>query len=416
MRRNILKLFSLYIIFLNSLFFASDFRIKSLRIYSANDQSSFPVIYFSDLNESKIQIEFDLEGSFIPNLNIVFKLCDKNWMPYENAFLANIGKNTEYNLWISRLPLRVKGAQYHYQGVFPNQNVSFPYSGKWKFFIVDPHNKNKIYGEGKFYVVYPEVKLSASIEKLRSQYSNQELAILGRSIGISTSFILPDSLYSFYVKGIEIVENYKIPHSIFIDRENQSQDKFFEWNGSNRFTFVVQNLRPGNEYRQIDLTDINFYNQQNVNAHYNGIETSNLFKQNFRDFNGGSYLVDYFDEYSEYMNVNFRIRTPENVINPIFLVGSFNNWEVQPEYELFDDDGLLNLRIELKRGIYDYVYVTGEIVNDQIKNIDWNILEGNFWETKNEYNIFLYYASQEKGGYDKIIGYLKINSGEQWRN
>ena len=68
----------------------------------------------------------------------------------------------------------------------------------------------------------------------------------------------------------------------------------------------------------------------------------------------------------------------------------------------------MNFSVQLKRGVYDYQYVTGKIVNDRVENIDWEILEGNFWETENEYYIFLYYQTVEKGGYDKIIGYKKI--------
>jgi len=71
---------------------------------------------------------------------------------------------------------------------------------------------------------------------------------------------------------------------------------------------------------------------------------------------------------------------------------------------------MMNLSLQLKRGIYDYQYVTGEVAGDHIENINWEILEGNFWETRNEYFIFLYYKTIEKGGYDKIIGYKKIMS------
>jgi hypothetical protein len=78
---------------------------------------------------------------------------------------------------------------------------------------------------------------------------------------------------------------------------------------------------------------------------------------------------------------------------------------------MFDDKGLMNITIQLKRGVYDYQYVTGDVINNKVENIEWEILEGNFWETQNDYFIFLYYRTEEKGGYDKIIGYKKIKSG-----
>lgn len=409
MCRNILIIFLIIIPFIKNN--ADDFVIKSLRVYSSLSEISFPIIDKSDSSKKTITIEFDVQGNYAPALNIIFKFCDKDWQPYENIFLANIGYNTEYNLWLEKLPLRVTDARYHYTGIFPNQNVTFPYSGKWKFFIVDSQNPDKVYGEGKFFVVIPEVKLNISITKNRMENVIPEIAALGRTITIFTSFTLPDTLFESNIQLVEIIENKKISYPIRIDKTKLTEQNYYEWNGSNKFLFIAKDIKPGNEYRQTDLRDINRFNQKNVNAQYDGIEVSNFFKKRNRDLNGASILTNYKNDYAEYLNVTFKIRPPENITSSVFLVGDFNNWQVLPDYELYDDEGLLNLTIELKRGIYDYQYVTADKINEEIKNINWYVLEGNFWETENDYHIFLYYKSPEKGGYDKIIGYKKINSG-----
>jgi len=409
MCRNILIIFLIIIPLIKNN--ADDFVIKSLRVYSSLSEISFPIIDKSDSSKKTITIEFDVQGNYAPALNIIFKFCDKDWQPYENIFLANIGYNTEYNLWLEKLPLRVTDARYHYTGIFPNQNVTFPYSGKWKFFIVDSQNPDKVYGEGKFFVVIPEVKLNISITKNRMENVIPEIAALGRTITIFTSFTLPDTLFESNIQLVEIIENKKISYPIRIDKTKLTEQNYYEWNGSNKFLFIAKDIKPGNEYRQTDLRDINRFNQKNVNAQYDGIEVSNFFKKRNRDLNGASILTNYKNDYAEYLNVTFKIRPPENITSSVFLVGDFNNWQVLPDYELYDDEGLLNLTIELKRGIYDYQYVTADKINEEIKNINWYVLEGNFWETENDYHIFLYYKSPEKGGYDKIIGYKKINSG-----
>lgn len=415
MRRNFLVLFIL-IIFGGSNSFASDFVLKSLRVYSSLDQTEFPLIDLKDSTRNSITIEFDILSAAMPNLNIVFKFCDSQWKPYDNVFLFNPGYNTEYNIWYERLPQRVKGARYHYQGNFPNRNITFPFSGKWKFFIVDSQNPSQVYGEGKFYVVNSEVRLNVSVVRERAQNFDAELANLNYTYSIQSSFNLPDSLFPPNVKYVEVIENRKLDYPIIIDRNQFNKSRFYEWNGAKRFTFIARDLRPGNEYRQTDLRDYNRFNTTDVNAQYDGIETSNFFRKLRKDLDGASFLTDFRNDYAEYMNVNFRIRPPENITNPVFLVGSFNNWQVLPQYEMFDDNGLLNLKIELKRGLYDYQYVVADYNYGTITNIDWNILEGNYWDTSNEYHVFLYYDSNEKGGYEKIIGYRKIKSGELWRN
>lgn len=414
MCRNILISAFLFCLYLN--LSAEEIFIKSLRVYSSKNQTLLPVIDNSDQSKKFITIEFDVQCNYAPNLSIIFKFCDKNWEPYNNAFLTNYGFNTEYNLWLEKLPLRVTDARYHYTGVFPNKNVTFPFSGKWKFYIVDSQNHNKIYEEGKFIVVYPEVELKVLLEKKRLENVIPEIAALGRVFYLKVFFNLPDTLFNSYVDLVEIIENKKMAYPIRIEKDKPTDKTYYEWNGSNEFLFVAKDIKPGNEYRQTDLRDTNKYFLKNVNAQYDGIDVSDFFRKRNKDFNGGSIIVDFKNEYAEYMNVTFRLRPPENIKSSVFLIGDFNNWELLPQYKMLDVDGLLNLTVELKRGIYDYQYVVVDNTGENTNEIDWYILEGNFWETENDYHIFLYYKTQEKGGYDKIIGYKKINSGDIWKN
>jgi hypothetical protein len=416
MRRNILicsriKLFVLiYLLSQLNFISAQNFEIKSLRIYSSADQIEFPVIDYSEKSIAGITIEFDVQSKFIPNLNILFKFCDANWIPYENAFLINPMYNTENNLWFDRLPSTVRDARFHYKGSFPNNNVNFPFSGNWMFFIVDSQNRNKAYASGRFYVVNPEVKLTTQLLAEGSEGNIPEQNALRRTFSIRTNFSIPDTLFPANVSHVEIIQNRKFYYPIVIDRNTFTPDRFYEWNASDNFSFVARNIKPGNEYRQTDIRDAGTYSSSTVSSKFGEIETSNFYNKGKQDLNGSSYLVDFRNEDAVYLNVVFKIRPPENIKSPIFLAGSFNNWIVSPKYEMFDDNGMMNLSLQLKRGIYDYQYVTGEVAGDHIENINWEILEGNFWETRNEYFIFLYYKTIEKGGYDKIIGYKKIMS------
>jgi hypothetical protein len=66
--------------------------------------------------------------------------------------------------------------------------------------------------------------------------------------------------------------------------------------------------------------------------------------------------------------------------------------------------------VQLKRGIYDYQYVTADLNYGKIRDIDWYVLEGNNWDVKKDYYIFLWYSDPDKGGYDRIIAYKQITS------
>jgi hypothetical protein len=402
MRRNILIFFFLLYGVIN----AAGIEIKSLKVYSTGDETSFPLIDAKAEPKQTVTIEFDVNSNSPPNFNIVFRFCDKNWKPYEDAFLLNQRYNTEYYLNFQRLPLHIEGARYHYTGAFPNKNVTFPFSGKWKFYVVDSYDPAIVFAEGSFYVVYPEIKPITVLHKERFQGNEPDIPALARTISINTEFRIPDSLYPSEIMGVEIIENRKIGYPVIIDPAHTNDERFYEWNGNDEFKFIARNIRPGNEYRQTDLRDYNIYNAKEVYAQYDGIETSDFFHKRKKDLNGGSILTNYKSDYAEYLYVTFRIRPPEDIQTPVYLTGAFNNWRILPEYEMYDDNGLLYLTLELKRGIYDYQYVTAY----DITQPDWYILEGNFWETVNEYHIFIYYKSPEYGSYHKIIGYNKIIS------
>jgi 1,4-alpha-glucan branching enzyme len=108
------------------------------------------------------------------------------------------------------------------------------------------------------------------------------------------------------------------------------------------------------------------------------------------------------------LNVTFSIRPPEEILNNIFLVGAFNNWKLSLDYQMKKAGGVYSITIPLKRGIYDYQYVVADVIDNEIVNPDWILLEGNTWLNSKEYDIFIYYNEQDRGGYERIIGYKRI--------
>lgn len=405
--KNIISLF-LFIFFIPGIAsFAQDPLVKNLRTYSIVSEIGFPIIS----NESSaIIIEFDLQSNYQPDMNIVFRYCDKNWKPVDNIFLLNTGKNIFYSIGFTKLPHTVLDADYHFQKTFPDAEglVSFPFTGKWRYYITDAQDTTNVYADGKFIVAGTSAPLTVSVKNEELEDKVYFPADLKKIFNITTSFTLPDELFPNYVSFVEIIENKKIDYPTIIDKNFNTNVRQYYWDGNRKFTFTARDIHPGNEYRQTDLRNTNKFISNNVKAQFDGIELSRFFIQGEPDFNGGSQLTKYSDEYATYMNVKFNIRTPEDFGGEVFLVGAFNNWRLSPDYKMLNEGGRFTKSLLLKRGAYDYQYVTADIINGEIKNADWQYLEGNSWETSNEYHIFLYYTDPNFGGYDRIIGYKKI--------
>jgi hypothetical protein len=403
------KLIFLILIILNGFLFSQEVKIKSLKVYTSSNENSIPVLNSSG---DYLFIDFDVQADYPPNLNIIFRFCDRNWTPSDNIFLQNQGQNTAFRLDFMNLPTTVEDAKYHSSNRFPDKDgyVSFPFAGKWQFYIVDSQNSSLIFASGKFYVVDSDqpIKVYLKKETLDDKiYYPPQLGTVYWVIGEAT---LKENYFPFNVDELEIVQNHLMDYPIIVNRDSRDPNRIFEWDGNSKLKFIAKDVRPGNEYRQVNLNDINIYNSKNVKAQFDGMEYSRFLIQGEKDINGGFKLNSYKDINSTYMNVKFQIKIPDGVYGDIYLVGAFNNWDLLPDYKMNFNGDSYELTVELKRGIYDYqfVVVNGELNNPS--NQDWYILEGNDWRTTNDYHIFLWYHDQNYGGYDRIIGYSEIQS------
>jgi hypothetical protein len=403
-------LISTVVLSLINVLYAQVVQVKSLKYYAENNQAAFPVIDAG--SGGYLTIEFDLKATHIPDLAIVFRFCDMNWKAYDNLFLSNFGKNISRGLDFEKLPANVREADYHFKGKYPDANdyVEFPFSGNWMFYITDTQDTSIVYGYGKFYVVQNVNDIQDTLTNETLESGNYFPNDLGKVFNITTNFILNNKLFPGQVNSVIIIENRKIDYPIVINRTFNTDTRLYYWDANRKFSFIARDIRPGNEYRQVDLRDINLFNSVNVNAHRDGLEYSRFFKEGPKDHNGASLIDNFKDPNSTYLNVYFSISPPDNVYGDVFLVGSFNNWDILPDYRMDYNGGIFSKTISLKRGVYDYQYVLADYRNGNITNPDWYILEGNSWETVNEYNIFVYYNEPTNGGYDRIIAHSKIFS------
>jgi hypothetical protein len=408
MKNTVLILAILLFIFDNSL--SQDFTVKSLNVYTSDNSTSLPVL----TGGNKLVIEFDVQGRFIPNMNIVFRFCDKGWTPTKNIFLLNSQYSTYYFLDFEELPIMVvDDARYHHKSSYPDDRnqVQFPFSGKWRFYLTDTQDSSIVYATGKFFVVQNNVELGIRVKRDELEDQSYWPVELAKAINVTTDFYLQDDFHPSFVDRIEIVDNQRLYYPVVIDRKTNTLFRYFKWDANRSFTFTARDIPAGNEFRQVDIRDHNLFIGKDVRAQLDGLEYSKFFLNPLnKDLNGGKIYSNYRDEYSTYVNVAFSIRPPEENFKNIFLVGAFNDWKLSLDYKMNESAGVYSITIPLKRGIYDYQYVAADLDNGEIINEDWLVLEGNTWLNSKEFDVFLYYNEQDKGPYERIIGYKRVKS------
>ncbi len=416
------RILIVFLISFINLYSQNDLIIKGLRTYSVKDEILPPIIIYNDFNSSGIEdttndyivIEFDVKSILKPNLQIIFKLCDKNWQPLDNIFLKNFGKDRFYNLQFSVAPNGIKSYNYTFKQIFPDERnqITFPFSGKYRYYIADFNYENKIYAEGYFIVVYQTFPVTVNHKREVIDDSLSEIMEFNQRDRIEVTVEIPSYLDIARQSEIEIIQNQKFFSSHFIDFYKKSRYEFGKYLNQNTKQYIERDLFPGNEYRQIDLTDVAKYPNDKLLISFTGIDLTRILNYGGKDFEGGKKYYSKKDIYNEYLDFRFELTLPDVVDGEVYLLGSFNDWLIDEKYKMEKSGNYYSLVVNLKRGIYDYQYVVVKEVHSspRKKVVDWIQIEGNNWKTKNTYYILVYYNNPDYGGWDEIVAIAELKT------
>lgn len=112
---------------------------------------------------------------------------------------------------------------------------------------------------------------------------------------------------------------------------------------------------------------------------------------------------------SDYAWVFFKLSAPAFYENKdIYVGGMFNNYAKTDEYKMEYDPktATFSKAVMIKQGVTNFMYIAA----DNKGNVDGeHAPDGNFYQTEDEYNIFVYYR-QNNERYDRVIGRGSANS------
>ena len=92
----------------------------------------------------------------------------------------------------------------------------------------------------------------------------------------------------------------------------------------------------------------------------------------------------------------------------VYLFGKMTDWKIQEKFKLAYSEklGLYAADVLLKQGYYNYNYA---VVQKGTNKVDLMELEGDWFETENEYTVLVYYRPFGSR-YDQLVGAMTINS------
>ncbi len=176
----------------------------------------------------------------------------------------------------------------------------------------------------------------------------------------------------------------------------------------------------GNEFRIVDLrtTSVEGFNVAKLDVEQNrrfaliasaAPSESTVYSQPINQDINGKFFVTSLEPAAgqldaDYIYSAFTLIAPKDPLNKIYVIGGFNDWQVNNKSAMYYDDSLQAYRYEtpLKQGYYNYTfYAPGASEPYPV--------DGSHFLTENEYDIIVYHRAVGTLN-DRIVGYHKFLS------
>jgi len=390
--------------------------IKSVLLHGAGFILAPPQI---DLDGGE-QLEFSFDDLDGDNKNYWYTLihCDALWKPSDlmpQEYLTVFMEEQITNFSFSSGTMQ---KYTHYKWVFPSNNIKINKTGNYILKVYLDGNKDKLVLTKRFMVYSNKVTVTGNVHQGAGadDYMNKQevdFSILYSSYNITNLFtdlkvvIQQNTRWDNAIYDIKPI--FTKPNELTYDYDD----------GTNCFN-------GGNEFRNVNAKNLKFVTQYTNKIYRDSLliwhliqkpEEVKTFKKywQYPDINGRCLLtVEERDTttipyVSEYVKVHFSMPFDYPMVDGNFYVMgnltdnhftkenrmTFNYFKKTYECELY-----------LKQGYYDYQILfleDGKLAGDE------TLIEGNHWETENDYTIYVYHR-QQGTYYDQLICVRKLNS------
>lgn len=385
--------------------------IKTALLHKNGHPLSEPILTFQSSNTLLLSFD-DLDDSQVKDYQYTIVHCDANWNESDIFQSDYIDGYPIDNITYYKFSLNTLTPYIHYELEFPNNNIQLTKSGNYliKIFEEDPA---LIILQKRFKVLDEKstvnVEIKPPLKSLDRDFMQE----------VSFSILLNDIYLNNPSQEIKVVvqQNQRSDNQILNLSPKSVQENRLDYTYNN-----VSIFEGGNEYRVIDTRSLkhNAINTQEIvqnrtsyNVHLWSDEKRSKSNYRFSEDINGRFLIETYDGRNsviegDYSYVNFTLPSSYLVNKDIYLLGAFSESVFDSVNKLIYDPKSEAYKgsLFLKQGYYNYQY----LIKDALTNhTSLKSIEGSFFETENEYSIYIYYRPLGSN-YDELIGYSSINS------
>lgn len=358
---------------------------------------------------------FQFDDLFGNEANYYFEVihCDYNWFPTDipkTDYILGMDNQriTDFSNSFNTLQVYT-----HYRLSFPNQFTQLlKLSGNYMLRILN--EDREVVFSRKFILHENHCTVGVQVKRTRNLSNidykqNLDFAILSNDIVFQTPLqnvkVLLLQNGNFHTEIKNIVPQYTIGNQLVYKYDKETQF----WGGNEFLYFENKDIRAASNNVAKIGSNNDIYNA----FLYTNAARGNQIYTNYEDVNGNFVVKNINgsnnDIEADYAWVYFTLSAPAFRMNKdIYITGMFNNYSLSPEYKMDynTDKGVFEKAIMIKQGFTNFQYT----VADKKGVIDFeNAIDGNFYQTENEYTILVYYK-EATDRYQRVIGKGNANS------
>ncbi len=395
-----MKTLRLFLLSLSGLVFGQN--IQSIQLFNPQTNDETPVIN----PNQQLVLSFDDLTNASEIYRYTLKHYDRNWQE-DNLFFTEFAKGS-LNALLDKFEYSFNTLQAytHYKLVFPNEKIQPKISGNFEL-VVYKDSADKPLFTRRFYIVEDMAAVALNVSRIADAKRpdvNQrvEVKVVSKGGDISAN-VNSMTLNVMQNNNPNVVANNLKP-SATLGSQLLFQQLNLSFPGNNEF-YYFDNKNMNMAADMIRATEV----KDGVNQTY--LHPVWAFPLNYQyqpDVNGAWYYRrnDLGQERNaeregDYSWVYFSIDS-DPVDKEIYVLGGFNNFQPSKDNQMqYDEAGKKYVaKIYLKQGFYNYVLATKEPNGA----LNFGEVNGNFWQTENLYQGFLYYKPFGRN-YDGLMGY-----------
>jgi len=375
--------------------------IQSIQLFNPQTNDETPVI---KMNETLVLSFDDLtNGSEIYRYTI--KHYNRNWeddnlffTEFANGSLNGLLDNFQYSF-------NTLQAYTHYKLTFPNEKIQPKISGNFELIVYKDSAEKPLF-KRRFYVVEDNAAVALEVSRFADKNPNinqrVEVQVVSKGGDLSSN-VNSMSLNVMQNNNTNVAVNNLKP-SATLGSKLLFQQTNLSFPGNNEF-YYFDNKNMNMAADMVRATEV----KDGVNNTYlHPVWAYPLNYQYQPDVNGAWYyrrndlgLERNAEKEADYSWVYFSIDS-DPMEKELYILGGFNGFKPSKEYQMQYDEATKKYvaKIYLKQGFYNYVLATKEANG----SMNFGEVNGNFWQTENLYQGFLYYAPFGRN-YDGLMGY-----------